>query len=50
MTILKFIKIERFILFMFWNYSEQLSANSHPPVKQRDFVYKRCMGSLKRLR
>ncbi|CDW75493.1 UNKNOWN [Stylonychia lemnae] len=49
-TILKYIKIERFYLYVFWTHSEQLSANSHPQIKQRDFIYKRCVGSLKRLR
>eukprot|EP00347_Sterkiella_histriomuscorum_P021075 403335355 len=49
-TILKFIKLERFYLFIFWTFSKILSTGLTPPIKERDFVYKRCMGSLKRLR
>lgn len=48
--ILKFIRTERFYLFLFWNFAKPLAAGLQPPIKERDFIYKRCVGSLKRLR
>jgi hypothetical protein len=46
--ILKFIRIERLYLFFFWTYSNMLSKVAK--VKERVFLYKRCVASLKRLR
>ena len=48
--ILKFIRVERLYNFLFWNYAALLSQGMQPPIKERDFVYKRCIASLKRLR
>ncbi len=46
--ILKFIRIERLYLFFFWTYSNMLSKAAK--VKERVFLYKRCVACLKRLR
>ena len=46
--ILKFLRLERFYLFLYWTHSAALAPSL--ALSERDFIYKRCIGSLKRLR
>lgn len=41
--IINLIKIERFYLFLYWNYAKIIGPSITPPISDRDFAYKRCI-------
>ena len=46
--IVKFLRLEKWQLFIFWTYSSMLSKQAGQ--KEGDFLYKRCLSGLKRIR
>ena len=48
--IIKFLRLEKWQMFLFWTYSSMLSKLVVPAIKEADFLYKRCNSGLKRLR
>jgi len=48
--IINFLKLERFYLFIFWNHANVITTDMMPALSEKDFVYKRCISTFKRLR
>lgn len=47
---LKLIKMERIYLYIFWNNAKTICPSITPAIQERDFIYKRCISTFKRLR